>query len=214
MEQELQVNQVDPASLEEYENNPRQNDKAVPQMVELIEAYGFKVPVLIRGNRIVDGHLRVKAARKMGLASIPVIDIGDMDQAHERALRIAINKSVSFADWDPDALKIELEALKLDDFDLKLTGFGDREIKKLLDETSAKITKTKDADAGTVDPSHVSLTTHHHADTRKKITERLKSVMEANDLENMSQALAYLVLTRDYDLECPKCGHSFEVELT
>lgn len=210
---QLQITQVDPASLEAYENNPRHNDKAVPQMVELIEAYGFKVPVLVRGNRIVDGHLRVKAALKMGLAEVPAIDIGDMDEAHERALRIAINKSVSLADWDMDALKIEMEALKLADFDLSLTAFGDKEIKKLMAETSAKVTKTKDANAGTVDPSHVSLTTHHHADTRKKITDRLKVVMEANDLENMSQALAYLVLTRSYDLECPSCNHSFEVEL-
>ena len=36
--------------------------------------FGFKIPVLVRGDgEVIDGHLRLKAARKLGITEIPVI---------------------------------------------------------------------------------------------------------------------------------------------
>jgi hypothetical protein len=63
-----------------YARNPRQNDVAVDRMCSSIREFGFKIPVLARSNgEVVDGHLRLKAARKLGswpggdTGSIPVI---------------------------------------------------------------------------------------------------------------------------------------------
>ena len=57
-----------------YARNPRKNDAAVDRMVASIREFGFKIPVLARSDgEVVDGHLRLKAARKLGLTEVPVI---------------------------------------------------------------------------------------------------------------------------------------------
>jgi ParB-like chromosome segregation protein Spo0J len=54
--------------------NPRTNDAAVDRMRGSIHEFGFKIPCLVRSDgEAIDGHLRVKAARKLGIADIPVI---------------------------------------------------------------------------------------------------------------------------------------------
>ncbi|HVT92667.1 MAG TPA: ParB N-terminal domain-containing protein [Bryobacteraceae bacterium] len=58
----------------EYARNPRKNDGVVDRMCASIREFGFKIPCLVRSDgEIVDGHLRFKAARKLGIADIPVI---------------------------------------------------------------------------------------------------------------------------------------------
>ena len=56
-----------------YARNPRKNDAAVDRMCSSIREFGFKIPVLARSNgEVVDGHLGLKAARRLGIAEIPV----------------------------------------------------------------------------------------------------------------------------------------------
>ena len=53
--------------LREYSRNPRKNDSAVDRMCGSIREFGFKIPCLVRSDReVVDRHLRLKAARKLG----------------------------------------------------------------------------------------------------------------------------------------------------
>src|SRR5260370_41772011 len=60
--------------LVEYSRNPRKNDAAVDRMCASIREFGFKIPCLVRSaGEVVDGHLRLKAARKLEIAEIPVI---------------------------------------------------------------------------------------------------------------------------------------------
>src|SRR5450432_3117117 len=57
-----------------YARNPRKNDAAVDRMAASIREYGFKIPVLARSDgEVVDGHLRLKGAKKLGLKQVPVI---------------------------------------------------------------------------------------------------------------------------------------------
>jgi ParB-like chromosome segregation protein Spo0J len=57
-----------------YERNPRKNEQAVNRIVATIQQFGFKVPILARsGGEIVDGHLRIKAAKRLGIQEVPVI---------------------------------------------------------------------------------------------------------------------------------------------
>src|SRR5258707_15793460 len=102
-------------------------------MFASIREFGFKIPCLVRGDgEIVDGHLRLKAARKLGITEIPVILCDEWTPAQVKVFRLMVNRSVTWADWDEDALALELIELKGLDFDLALTGFEDEELARLL----------------------------------------------------------------------------------
>src|SRR5258708_7111590 len=130
--------------LIEYSRNPRKNDRAVDRMCSSIREFGFKIPCLVRSDgEVVDGHLRLKAARKLGLTEIPVILCDEWTPAQVKACRLMVNRSVTWADWDEELLALELEEIQESDFDLSLTGFDPGEIDKLLaleDEEQANAT--------------------------------------------------------------------------
>src|SRR5260370_904049 len=108
-------------------------DAAVDRMCGSIREFGFKIPVLARSDgEVVDGHLRLKAARKLGITEVPVILCDEWTPAQVKAFRIMVNRSVTWADWDEELLAIELQELNASDFDLSLTGFDPREIDGLL----------------------------------------------------------------------------------
>src|SRR5881275_2068558 len=122
-----------------YARNPRKNDSAVDRMCSSIREFGFKVPVLARSDgEVVDGHLRLKAARKLGswpggdTSSIPVILCDEWTAGQVKAFRLMVNRSVSWADWDEELLSLELIDLRDLEFDLSLTGFEDEELARLL----------------------------------------------------------------------------------
>ena len=111
-----------------YARNPRKNDDAVPKMAGLIKEFGFKVPVIIRGSgEVIDGHLRLKAARQLGMKQVPVVLADEWTPAQVKAFRLAVNRSAEWAEWDDELLKLELDDLKLEDFDLELIGFDEVE---------------------------------------------------------------------------------------
>ena len=121
------------AKLVPYARAMRRNDDAVDRMVATIQEFGFRLPLLIRGDgEIVDGHLRLKAARKLGFAELPVIVCDDWTAAQVKAFRLAVNRSATWAQWDWNLVAQEIADLKLLDFDLTLTGFDGLEIDKLL----------------------------------------------------------------------------------
>src|SRR5215475_3418857 len=115
--------------LREYSRNPRKNDAAVDRMCASIREFGFKIPVLVRSDgEVVDGHLRLKAARKLGITEVPVLLCDEWSDAQVKAFRLLVNRSVTWADWDEELLAMELVELKDLDFDLTLTGFDLSEI--------------------------------------------------------------------------------------
>lgn len=129
---------VSVASLVPYARNSRTHS---PQQVDKIAAsireFGFLNPIIVDGqNGIVAGHGRVMAAQKLGLASLPVVEAAHLTEAQKRAYVIADNRLALDAGWDNDMLKIELQDLDAQGFDLSLTGFETGEIANFLaDET-------------------------------------------------------------------------------
>jgi len=116
-----------------YARNPRKNDAAVDRMCSSIREFGFKCPVLARSDgEVVDGHLRLKAARKLGIAAVPVILCDEWTPSQVKAFRLMVNRSVTWADWDDELLALELQELAAADFDLSLTGFDPKELDDLL----------------------------------------------------------------------------------
>ena len=110
--------------LREYPRNPRKNDAAVDRMCESIREFGFKIPCLVRRDgEVVDGHLRLKAARKLGITEIPVILCDEWTPAQVKAFRLMVNRSVTWADWDEELLALELQEIQESDFDLSPDRF-------------------------------------------------------------------------------------------
>jgi ParB-like chromosome segregation protein Spo0J len=66
----------------------------------------FKIPVLARSDgEVVDGHLRIKAARKLRIDQIPVILCDEWTPAQVKAFRLMVNRSVTWASWDDELRK-------------------------------------------------------------------------------------------------------------
>lgn len=122
------------SDLIEYARNPRKNDHAVDKVAAAIREFGFRVPILAKSDKtVVDGHLRLKAAKKLGLETVPVMLCDDMTDAQIKAFRISVNRVAEFAEWDEELLRVEFAELADMGFDLELTGFETDELASLLD---------------------------------------------------------------------------------
>ena len=101
--------------IKPYEKNPRNNDNAVDAVAASIREFGFKVPIIIdKDNVIVAGHTRYKAAKKLGLKTVPCIKADDLTDEQVKAFRLADNKVAEQAEWDFDLLNEELETITMD----------------------------------------------------------------------------------------------------
>lgn len=132
------------SDLHPYARNPRKNDQAVDAVANSIREFGFKVPVVIDKNgEIIAGHTRLKAAKKLKMKEIPCIVADDLTEEQIRAFRIADNKAGELADWDFEALNIELDVIT--DIDMGQFGFrlsADEDVQALeLDDVSTNQTK-------------------------------------------------------------------------
>jgi DNA modification methylase len=119
----------------DYARNPRKNDHAVDKVAAAIREFGFRVPIVAKSDGlVVDGHLRLKAAKKLGLAEVPVILADDMTDAQIKAFRLSVNKVAELAEWDNELLGLEIMDLKDMGFDIDLIGFDADEINALFPE--------------------------------------------------------------------------------
>ncbi len=110
--------------LHPYKNNPRKNDGAVDAVMESIKEFGFRVPIVIdKNDEIVAGHTRYKAAKKLGIKSVPCIIADDLTDEQITAYRLVDNKTQELSNWDFAKLIAELRELT-EDFDMQLFGFG------------------------------------------------------------------------------------------
>jgi len=124
-----------------YARNPRKNDHAVDKVASAIREFGFRVPIVAKSDgTVVDGHLRLKAAAKLGLTEVPVILADDLTDAQIKAFRLSVNKVSEFAEWDVELLKLEFADLDASGFDLTLTGFDLGEIADFLAEPTEGLT--------------------------------------------------------------------------
>ena len=93
-----------------YENNPRNNDEAVPYVAASMRDFGCKVPLVIdKDGVIVAGHTRYKAARSLGWTHVPCIVADDLSDEQVKAFRLADNKVAEVAEWDDEMLSVELD---------------------------------------------------------------------------------------------------------
>jgi ParB-like chromosome segregation protein Spo0J len=110
-----------------YARNARtHSDEQVAQLAASIKEWGWTTPVLIdEDGEIIAGHGRVMAARKLGIEEVPTMTATGWSKAQKRAYVLADNQLPQNAGWDIDLLKIEMQDLSTEGFDLSLIGFDD-----------------------------------------------------------------------------------------
>jgi ParB-like chromosome segregation protein Spo0J len=128
-----------------YARNPRKNDQAVEQVAAAIKEFGFRVPIVAKSDGLlVDGHLRLKAAQKLGLKEVPVVLADDLSDAQIKAFRISVNRMSELAEWDNELLTLEFAELKEIGFDTTLTGFDEIFVSKLITSESIETASEKE----------------------------------------------------------------------
>ena len=113
------------AKLVPYARNARtHSEEQVAQIAASIVEFGFTNPILAGSDGvIVAGHGRLAAAQKLGLDTVPVVVLDHLTPTQRRALIIADNRIAENAGWDDAMLRIELQSLQEDGFNLDITGF-------------------------------------------------------------------------------------------
>lgn len=105
-------------------NSKIHTDEQVAEIAASIRQFGWTNPVLIAENDIIAGHARVMAARKLGITTVPCVDLSHLSAAQRRAYVIADNRLAEKAAWDFEMLTTEFDALIEEGFDLDMTGFN------------------------------------------------------------------------------------------
>lgn len=114
-------------------NSRTHSDFQVTQIAGSINEFGFTNPVLVdEKNMIIAGHGRVKAAQLLNILEIPCIRLKNLTDTQKRAYVLADNKLALNAGWDNELLKIEIQDLQFEKYDLHITGFNDAEIANAL----------------------------------------------------------------------------------
>ena len=137
----MQVIEKKISDLIPYENNPRKNDIAVDAVMASIKEFKFRVPIIIDKNGvIIAGHTRLKAAKKLGMKTVPCIVADDLTPEQVKAFRLADNKVGELAEWDLDTLKVELG--NIGEIDLSGMGFDlndDKPAEDIIEPTEKEI---------------------------------------------------------------------------
>jgi len=143
---QIEVRNTD--EIRPYEQNPRINDQAVEAVATSLREFGFRQPIVVDdANVIIVGHTRWKAAKKLGLAKVPVHVAKDLSPEQAKAYRIADNQTNTLAEWNYELLPIELKDLQATEFNLELLGFDAEALAKLLDSVQDGLTDPDDVPA-------------------------------------------------------------------
>jgi len=145
------------AALIPYARNARtHSDAQVAQIAASIKEWGWTTPVLIDPEgSIIAGHGRVMAARKLGLAEVPVMVAEGWTDAQKKAYVLADNQLALNAGWDSDLLALELKDLDANGFKLDLIGFDDNFLANLLTDKTEGLTDPDEVPEAPADPVSV-----------------------------------------------------------
>lgn len=124
-----------------YVNNARTHSpEQINKLRSSLREFGFINPVIIdKDYGIIAGHGRVIAAREEGIDKVPCVFVDHLTEAQKKAYIIADNRMALDAGWDEELLRVEIEALQAEAFDVSLTGFDEKEITDLFKDTQSEV---------------------------------------------------------------------------
>ena len=119
-----------------FRSSRTHSEAQVAQIAASIRQFGFNNPVLIdEESTIIAGHGRVLAALKLELPDVPCIRLTHLTESQRKAYIIADNRMAETGGgWDTEMLALEIEDLRLDDFDINMLGFDEESLDKLMIE--------------------------------------------------------------------------------
>lgn len=119
-----------------YVNNARTHSpEQINKLRSSLREFGFINPIIIdKDYGVIAGHGRLLAAKEEGMTEVPCVFADHLTEAQKKAYIIADNRMALDAGWDEELLRVEIEALQADAFDLALTGFDEKELSKLFDD--------------------------------------------------------------------------------
>lgn len=140
----IDINKLIPATY-----NPRKDlkpdDAEYIKIKNSIVKFGFVSPLVINKDMtVIGGHQRLKVLKDLGIMEVECIVV-DLDKTNEKALNIALNKIQG--DWDEDKLEALLQELKLEEFDMNLTGFDFDEVDEILNDINGTKEDNFDVDS-------------------------------------------------------------------
>lgn len=121
------------SQLVPYVNNARtHSDVQVKKLRASLREFGFINPVIIdREYNVIAGHGRILAAKEEGIEKVPCVFVDYLTPAQKKAYILADNRMAMDAGWDEELLRVEIEALQAESFDVGLTGFDEKDIAEL-----------------------------------------------------------------------------------
>ena len=128
-----QMKMVSINKLVPYVNNARTHSKEqIAKLRGSLREFGFINPVIIdKDYGIIAGHGRVLAAKEENMAQVPCVLVDYLTAAQKKAYILADNRFAMDAGWDEEMLRVEIESLQGEDFDISLTGFDEKELADL-----------------------------------------------------------------------------------
>lgn len=137
----MELEKINIEKIKMYENNAKEHPEwQVEEIVKSISAFGYKDPIALDENDIIiEGHGRYLALKQLNFKEIEILRITDLTEEQKAAYAIAHNKLTMNTDFDFETLKYELNKLELADFDLKILGFEETELEKILEELNEEI---------------------------------------------------------------------------
>lgn len=129
-----------------YVNNARTHSpEQINKLRSSLREFGFINPVIIdKDYGVIAGHGRLMAAKEEGIDEVPCVLVDYLTDAQKKAYIIADNRFAQDAGWDEELLRIEIESLQAEAFDISLTGFEDQELVDLFnDDESSKVKEDK-----------------------------------------------------------------------
>ena len=131
---------VEVSKLIPYVNNARTHSaEQVMKLRSSLREFGFINPVIIdRELNVIAGHGRILAAKEEGIKEVPCVFVDYLTEAQKKAYILADNRMAMDAGWDEELLRIEIESLQGEDFNIALTGFDENDLAELFgnDDTS------------------------------------------------------------------------------
>ena len=123
--------------LKPYKRNPRDIRDAIGPVSESIKMFGFKQPIVIdKDNVVVAGHVRLEAAKKLGMKKVPCVVADDLTEEEVKAYRLADNRTRDLSKWDSEKLIEELDKIEAMGVGIDMGEFGFTIVQETVNDSS------------------------------------------------------------------------------
>jgi len=131
---EINVVDIPTSNIREFDVNPRKHtDEQIKKIQDSISEFGFRTPIVIDENsKVLSGHARFEAAKRMGMTSVPCVVVGHLSETQKKAFLLSDNKIADMSYFDESILKEEIESIMYSqDFELDILGFSDADLSNI-----------------------------------------------------------------------------------